>query len=79
MHRSERRASDRCEQSIIDIRSVVTTAEIMLPSARATRSGSLPIDRVTKYIDHDVARKPSESVDPIDRCLWIIKKHVATK
>ena len=52
LHRSERRASSRCEQSIIDIRSVVTAAEIMLPNARATRSGSLPIDRVTKYIDH---------------------------
>ena len=55
LHRSERRASSRCEQSIIDIRSVVTAAEIMLPNARATRSGSLPIDRVTKYIDHGVA------------------------
>ena len=54
MHRSERRASDRCEQSIIDIRPVVTAAEIMLPNARATRCGSLPIDRVTKYIDHGV-------------------------
>ena len=63
LHRSERRASSRCEQSIIDIRSVATAAEIMMPNARATRSGSLPIDRVTKYIDHGVARKPSESVD----------------
>ena len=56
MHRSERRASDRCEQSIIDIRPVVTAAEIMLPSsARATRGPLLPIPfRVTKYIDHGV-------------------------
>ena len=77
MHRSERRASDRCEQSIIDIRTVVTTVEIMLTSARATRSGSLPIDRVTKYIDHGVARKPSESVDR--QVALAYKKRVATK
>ena len=63
LHRSERRAPRRCEQSIIDIRTGVTAAEIMLPRARATRSGSLPIDRVTKHIDHGVARKPSESTD----------------
>ena len=63
LHRSERRAPRRCEQSIVDIRTGVTTTEIMLPRARATRSGSLPIDRVTKHIDHGVARKPSESTD----------------
>ena len=77
LHRSERRASSRFEQSIIDIRSVVTAAEIMLPNARATRSGSLPIDRVTKYIDHGVARKPSESVDR--QVALDYKKRVATK
>ena len=76
LHRSERRASSRCEQSIIDIRSVVTAAEIMLPNARASR-GPLPIDRVTKYIDHGVARKPSESVDR--QVSLDYKKRVATK
>ena len=52
LHRSERRASDRCEQRIIDIRSVVTATEIMLPNARATRCGSLPIDWVTEEHKH---------------------------
>ena len=53
LHRSERRASSRCEQSIIDIRPVVTAAEIMLPSARAPRGPLLPIPfRVTEEHRH---------------------------
>ena len=53
LHRSKRRASSRCEQSIIDIRPVVTAAEIMLPSARAPRGPLLPIPfRVTEEHRH---------------------------
>ena len=53
LHRSKHRASSRCEQSIIDIRPVVTAAEIMLPSARATRGPLLPIPfRVTEEHRH---------------------------
>ena len=53
LHRSKRRASSRCEQSIIYIRPVVTAAEIMLPSARAPRGPLLPIPfRVTEEHRH---------------------------
>ena len=76
LHRSERRASSRCEQSIIDIRSVVTAAEIMLPSSAGATRGPLPIDRVTKYIDHgNLYTKVFGLMDRLQRG----KKHVDTK
>ncbi len=76
LHRSERRASSRCEQSIIDIRSVVTAAEMILSNERATRSGSLPIDRITEHRHH-----VNLSLEVfIDRQVALdYKKRVATK
>ena len=76
LHRSERRASGRCEQSIIDIRPVVTAAETMLPRARATRRGPLPIDRIPEYIDHGVARN---LVFIVRQVALLFIKHLDTK